>query len=510
MNKIVSEVMLTLFLMVMLASAFNVKLVVHALTEGVYRVDMSVLTMEWAYPGEEVTVQLITMLDKYKPPAPGEPPGPWSPGDWVFIGNVSLTFEVRDEAGNPVDVKIPDDLRTDDTGHLEFTFEAPEKEGDYVVIVYAVIEGTECQDSETLKVSSEIRPSPGPTPAPGATPEPVPTPAPTSTPEPKPAPGLAYPPWWIVSIAIVAVILVAVALWLRRNRVLFVIVAVLIIVGFMVGVYYYSTLPVPSPTTTPPLPTPMPSKMPTPFLPSIEVEVVSLEGFIEMGDASPEKVLVLHQGNSASITLNVYSHYDESCNVSFSLEFVGWESVNYRFYPSTLELPPEGVATSILTLEADSDAPSNLIYDSSTLLCRRFEGFEGASGKYLGFSILVFPITPSYIFSVYAEESPTPTPWTPPPWEPEIQIERGGEAQIIFCILTEIENPSLKLSLSYQSGELPEGINANITPDPLTIRSLLLTLTANPQTPEVTYEITANGSVDSITFERKFHLKVTS
>ena len=259
-----------------------------------------------------------------------------------------------------------------------------------------------------------------------------------------------------------------------------------------------------------------------------------------MVDGSPEKVLVLHQGKSANVTLNVYSHYDESCNVSFSLEYIGfegWEGVNYRFYPSTLELPPEGVATSILTLEADSNAPSNLVYNP--LLLRRFEGFPGAaSGTYLGFSILVFPTTPSYIFSVYAEESPTPTQppptnettpppyptpiptppsWTPSPWEPEIQIERGGEAQIIFYILTQIENPSLKLNLTYQSGELPEGINVEIMPDPLkggensiTVKSLLVTLTADSQTPEETYEITANGSEDSITFERIFHLKVTS
>lgn len=253
-----------------------------------------------------------------------------------------------------------------------------------------------------------------------------------------------------------------------------------------------------------------------------------------MGDASPRSVLVLHQGTSANITLNLYSDYNESCNVSFSLKLEGLEGVNYRFYPSTFELQPKEVATSILTFEADSDAPSNLIYIPT--LGIQFEGFLGGYEAGLRRDILVFPTTPSYIFSVYAEESPTPTQppptneTTPPPyptpiptptpepsWEPEIQIKRGGEAQIIFYILTQIENPSLKLSLTYQSGELPEGINTEITQDPLkatqnyhTARSLLLTLTASSQTPEETYEITANGSVNSITFERKFHLKVTS
>jgi len=49
-----------------------------------------------------------------------------------------------------------------------------------------------------------------------------------------------------------------------KNRILLVIVAVLIIVGSMVGVYYYSTLPVPSaspsPSPTSPSPTPTPEK----------------------------------------------------------------------------------------------------------------------------------------------------------------------------------------------------------------------------------------------------------
>ena len=342
----------------------------------------------------------------------------------------------------------------------------------------------------------------------------------------------------------------------------------LILAVVLAGASYYllppEVMPTPAPvptTTPPPIPTPTPiptpGPQPTPFHPTIDVEVFSLEGFsyTEIGNAYPEKVPVLHQGKSANITLNVYSHHNESCDISLSFYYYwgeGLEGVNCRFQPSTLELPPEGVATSTLTLEADSDAPSNLY---NPTLGIQIEGFPGGYGKSLGFNILVFPTTPSYIFSVYAEELPTPpvstpiptpppptnettpppyptlpptpatspvptpipTPPPPPPWEPEIQIERGGEAQILFYILTQIENPSLTLNVTYQSGELPEGINADIIPDPLeasqnslTVWSLLVTLTADSQTPEETYEITANGSVDSITFERIFHLKVTS
>jgi len=333
-----------------------------------------------------------------------------------------------------------------------------------------------------------------------------------------------------------------------RREIILAVAFALILVALLAGVSCYlfppEIAPYPSvaPTATPlPIPTPTPVLVPapvptsTPFHPEIEVKVTSFEGFsyTEMGDGSLEKVLVLRPGTSGNITLNVYSHYNESCSVSLSLEYVGfkgWEGVNYKFYPSTLELSPEGVATSILVLEADSDAPSNLILHPT--LCRQLEGFPGAYGTYLDFNILVFPITPSYIFYIFAEEPPTPlpppsptgeatpppfpapsptlTPPPPPPLEPEIQVQRGGEARILFYISTNIENPSLTLNLTYQSGALPAGIRANITQGPLKNKSLLLTLTVDPETPETTYEITAKGNVNQATYERVFHLKITS
>lgn len=282
-------------------------------------------------------------------------------------------------------------------------------------------------------------------------------------------------------------------------------VIVIILAVAFAGAAHYLTLPAPilSPRPTPFLP---PTPLPTPP-PIIEVEVAFLEGFsyTELGYAEPEKFPVLHQGTSANITLNVYSHYSENCNVSLCL-IRSWgeslEGVNYKFYPSTLELRPQEMATSTLTLNAESDTPSNLVYPLYLVI--QIEGFPETYGEYLGCDFLISPITPSYVFLVYADELTMP-----PPWEPEIQIKRGGEATVIFYILPQIENPSFKLSLTYKSGELPKGIKANIKPDPLRVRSLLLTLTASPQTPEETYEIMANGSVDSIMFERRFHLKVT-
>ncbi|MFQ6077096.1 MAG: hypothetical protein ACE5Z5_13365, partial [Candidatus Bathyarchaeia archaeon] len=133
--------------------------------EGVYRVNLSP-PLRSVYPGEEITFQITTFLDKYKPPKPGEPPKPLSPGDWVYIGDVPLRFEIKDETGALIDLDIPQDLRTDDHGSLEITFKAPEKEGKYTMTIFAVIEGKECSDSGALTVSSEERP-PLPTPIPG-------------------------------------------------------------------------------------------------------------------------------------------------------------------------------------------------------------------------------------------------------------------------------------------------------------------------------------------------------
>lgn len=150
---------------------------VFAQTEGRYRVDISVLTQGWAYPSEEITVQAITFFDKTQPPEPGQPPQPLSPGDWVDIGNVPLMFEAKGEAGNPVDLNMPQGLRTDNNGFLETTFNAPSSEGKYTIFVYAVIEGVECSDSDEFTVSAEERilPTVTPTPTPASAPTPTDT-----------------------------------------------------------------------------------------------------------------------------------------------------------------------------------------------------------------------------------------------------------------------------------------------------------------------------------------------
>jgi len=238
------------------------------------------------------------------------------------------------------------------------------------------------------------------------------------------------------------------------------------------------------------------------------------------------------------MTLNMYSYFNESLHLSLSLQLVG---VNCE-YPATLDLSPYESAVLTIVLEAAADAPSSLY---TPWLDINVDGY-GSMSSGLGIHILVFPSTPSYIFHVFAqmEESPSPSPtpsptasptpmptssatplptpipspppWaTPPPWpwQPELQVERGKETQILFYIHTPVENPSLTLNLTHQSGPLPEGINAHVEPNPVSgaaFQHLLLTITVDSETSEGTYEITARGSVNQITYERVFNLKVTS
>jgi len=294
-----------------------------------------------------------------------------------------------------------------------------------------------------------------------------------------------------------------------RNRILFVIVAVLIIVGFMVGVYYYSILPVPSASPSP-SPTSTPTPSPSPWPPAtwpqsvVGIEIAFREGFDftegEWGYESAVPFPVIRQGTSGNVTLTVASQEKKSINVSFNLfDSNGKElgGIKCEFNPAVLNLPAYGKAVSTLTLEVAEDAPSEFYLPGWGYLV---EGLE--SGHTVGCPFLVLPYVPSCIFD--ADHALTPSK----SWKPEIQIERGGKAYMLFYVLTEM---SLALNLTYQSGELPEGIKAEITQQPLArTSSLLVTFTVDPETPEGIYEIIAKGSKNQKAFERTFQLKVIS
>jgi len=169
-------------------------------TEGKYRVELIVPTAGWVYPIEEMTAQISTFLDKTKPPELGQPPPPLSPEDWVCIGNVTVRFEVKDEAGNTVDLNIPQGLKTNDKGWLQISFNAPSREGKYAMTVFAVIEGVECSDSEEFTVSEEERV--------------VPTVVPTPTPTLQPLTDLVFGAqhFYIALVAILSIVAVVAAI----------------------------------------------------------------------------------------------------------------------------------------------------------------------------------------------------------------------------------------------------------------------------------------------------------
>jgi len=207
-------------------------------TEGKYRVELVLPTTGSVYPNERLTAQITTFLDKYKPPEPGQPPPPLSPEDWVYIGNVTVRFEVKDEAGNTVDLNIPQGLKTDDKGWLQISFNAPSREGKYTVTAYAVIEGVECSDSEPILVSKEERPS-------------VPTPTPT----PQPTKTLVFEAQHlyiaVVIILSVGVVLAVVLAIRRRRKFLVASIAVLAIAVVLAYGVQFATPPTSVPTPTP-------------------------------------------------------------------------------------------------------------------------------------------------------------------------------------------------------------------------------------------------------------------
>lgn len=321
------------------------------------------------------------------------------------------------------------------------------------------------------------------------------------------------------------------------KRIILAVCLALVLFALLAGISYYflssGTSPSPVPTATP---TVTPYESPPTVSPGPEVwlEVASTEGF-DHARSEWGSVVVLRPGTSGNITVRVSSTVSVPLRgtLTFSpLDEV--EGVDYAFYPSAIVVPPRGEAYSTLVLEAALNATNIMIWDPDVFL--DFDGSRSRLGLELGLSILVFPYTPSYIFLIsvahliFLAPTPTPTPGiTPTPYPtatptpvpvqiPEIQVEKGGQAQILFYIM-HFSEPSLTLSSSYGSGQLPKGVKAEITLDPLKPRegfygsgSLLLTLTVDNDASEETYTITAkcNVGIRGLAQERVFNLKVTS
>ena len=127
--------------------------VLAATEESTYKVDFSVQTQKWAYPGEETTVQGVTVLEESEAPVSI---------NWTYVSGVPVTFEIKDAAGNTTMLNLPQDLTSDAHGRFQFTFQAPAKDGNYTMIANAVIQGNPTQSSQIFAVSSEQRPTQDP------------------------------------------------------------------------------------------------------------------------------------------------------------------------------------------------------------------------------------------------------------------------------------------------------------------------------------------------------------
>ena len=150
MNRPITYAFLVFLLTVSVLTPTCSLAVLAASEESIYKVDFSVQIQKWAYPGEEVTVQGVTVLEKSEAPASV---------NWTYVSGVPVTFEIKDADGNTTMLNLPQDLSSDTIGRFQFTFHAPAKEGNYTMIARAVIEGNATQASRIFAVSSEQKPT---------------------------------------------------------------------------------------------------------------------------------------------------------------------------------------------------------------------------------------------------------------------------------------------------------------------------------------------------------------
>ena len=282
-----------------------------------------------------------------------------------------------------------------------------------------------------------------------------------------------------------------------------------------------TSTPMPTPTPAPPTPTSGPA--PPPKL-NMSADFASLKGFnvTEMefqGSLFP--VLVLPPGGSGSIPITLISTGDENYTVSLDIGLAGenpkFEGVRYIFSPSTLNLNAGAKASSILSIEVDSDAPTAYY----SLINRAHIKEWGGSIGMTFFDLLICPYTPSYAFMIIAPTpgAPQPTPiGTPPPeLTPTIAVKPGETVYIMFDIDKGTPDPTVqvRIDLSHDSGSLPPGIGAKFISNPLKVvpaptygSLIMLTLTTSTDVPESTYRMIAKISVGSYTTERSFDLTI--
>lgn len=351
----------------------------------------------------------------------------------------------------------------------------------------------------------------------------------------------------------------------RREMVLAVVLAVILVASLALASNYFFPqtqppipTPAPSPTPTPtltPSPTSTPTPKPVPTSPTppppftVVANYTSADGFdISFGSLPGEfnvTMLRLPAGGSGTVPITLSSTSDEDLMVSLVIEPIYGLAppedggVSFTFTPNPVVLKAGQRAYSTLKAQVAPDAPT-------ALYTMPLRGKVGELVSYArGFHLLVSPYSPSHTFIVHAlpetpettpAPTPTPTPGATPtspppptpvptptprrgptytPETPKIEIQAGKRVHIMFVITTPTVDPNLSISISLGAvGPTPPGISWEVIPDPLevvphpTYRVYIMSLTASPDALEGTYNVFAWGNVDSYRFERAFYLVV--
>jgi len=321
----------------------------------------------------------------------------------------------------------------------------------------------------------------------------------------------------------------------RKELVVSAVLAIIIVIGLGSFAQFAPQLISPTPTPVPmptPTPTPMPTVTPTlgprPKL-NMTAGFASLEGFSLTKlqfqsypvsvQSFPYPVLVLRPGGSGSIPITLISTDDRDYTVSLDIGFGvlpgKFEGVRYVFSPTTLNLKAGKEVNSILSIEADLDAPT-AYYE--LIIYTHIKEWGGSIGMPL-FDLLIYPYTPSYAFHIRAPEPGEPAPIPIPFPPPTIAVKPGETVYIMFDIYKGTSDPTVqvKIDLTYNSGSLPSGISAKFTSDPLKVvpvpaweSVIMLTLTAAEDFPEGMYRMIATITVGSYTVQIPFDLTAAS
>lgn len=234
-------------------------------------------------------------------------------------------------------------------------------------------------------------------------------------------------------------------------------------------------------------------------------------------------VLVLPPSGSGfiPITLILFSGLD--CTLSLDIRLAGWpnpefKGVRYAFSPSVLSIKAQGNATSILSIEVDSNAPT-AFYD--LYIGAHVEGIGvRCESAFPLCDLLIYPYMPSWGFHVIG---PLPGVWgtqTAPAYietVPQIAVRPGEAVYIVFRTdkRTSVthEPAEVNLDLTSDHGSLPSGVDGEFdsvqvapSPDETVI---ILTLTTTTDVPQGTYRMVTTIKMGSYTTQRAFDLVVT-